>query len=33
METSSSLEANKAMCYNSLFDILISEKFAMLCDL
>jgi hypothetical protein len=27
-----SLEANKAMCNNALFDILVSEKFALLCD-
>jgi hypothetical protein len=31
--TAASLEANKAMCHKALFDILISEKFAMLCDL
>jgi hypothetical protein len=31
--TVASLEANKAMCHDTLFDILISEKFAMLCDL
>ncbi|GJN12671.1 hypothetical protein PR202_ga30968 [Eleusine coracana subsp. coracana] len=30
--TVASLEANKAMCNNALFDILISEKFALLCD-
>lgn len=27
-----SLEDNKAMCNNALFDILVSEKFALLCD-
>jgi hypothetical protein len=31
--TAASLEANKAMCHNALFDILVSEKFALLCDL
>jgi hypothetical protein len=31
--TAASLEANKAVCHKALFDILISEKFAMLCDL
>jgi hypothetical protein len=31
--TAAPLEANKTMCHNALFDILISEKFAMLCDL
>ncbi|XP_062191181.1 PHD finger protein EHD3-like [Phragmites australis] len=30
--TAASLEANKAMCNNALFDILVSEKFAFLCD-
>lgn len=30
--TAASLEANKAMCNNALFDILVSEKFALLCD-
>jgi hypothetical protein len=30
--TVESLEANKAMCNNALFDILVSEKFALLCD-
>ncbi|GJN39919.1 hypothetical protein PR202_gb29073 [Eleusine coracana subsp. coracana] len=30
--TVASLEANKAMCSNALLDILISEKFALLCD-
>ncbi|KAG2580940.1 PHD finger protein EHD3-like isoform X2 [Panicum virgatum] len=31
--TAASLEPNKAMCHNALFDILVSEKFALLCDL
>lgn len=31
--TAASLEPNMAMCHNALFDILISEKFALLCDL
>ncbi|XP_066374563.1 PHD finger protein EHD3-like [Miscanthus floridulus] len=31
--TAASLEANKAICHKAIFDILISEKFAMLCDL
>ncbi|OEL17881.1 hypothetical protein BAE44_0021100 [Dichanthelium oligosanthes] len=31
--TAASLEATKAMCHNALFDILVSEKFALLCDL
>uniref|UniRef100_A0A0A9D4L7 PHD-type domain-containing protein n=1 Tax=Arundo donax TaxID=35708 RepID=A0A0A9D4L7_ARUDO len=30
--TAASLEANTAMCNNALFDILVSEKFALLCD-
>uniref|UniRef100_K3YGI9 PHD-type domain-containing protein n=2 Tax=Setaria italica TaxID=4555 RepID=K3YGI9_SETIT len=31
--TAASLEANKAICHNALFDILVSEKFALFCDL
>lgn len=31
--TAASLEANKAKCHNALFEILVSEKFALLCDL
>lgn len=31
--TAASLDANTAMCNNALHDILISEKFALLCDL
>ncbi|CAO2205441.1 unnamed protein product [Urochloa humidicola] len=31
--TAASLEANKAMCHNALFEVLVSEKFALLCDL
>ncbi|KAL6857090.1 hypothetical protein ACP4OV_018472 [Aristida adscensionis] len=33
VEDGTSLAANKAMCMNALFDILVSEKFALLCDL
>ncbi|CAO2169884.1 unnamed protein product [Urochloa humidicola] len=31
--TAAALEANLAMCHNALFEILVSEKFALLCDL
>lgn len=31
--TAASSEANKAKCHNALFEILVSEKFALLCDL
>ena len=31
--TEASLDANAAMCNNALLDILVSEKFALLCDL